>query len=52
MTHHMPPMTVHAADMGALALMLTSWAGALPAIAAGIAAIWYLVQLYDRFFGR
>lgn len=52
MTHHLPPSTVYSADIGSLALILGTYAGALPALAAALAALWYLVQLYDRFFGH
>lgn len=47
MTHH--PPTVYAADMGALTLMLVSWWGLLPSIAAALAVVWYAIQIYDRF---
>lgn len=50
MTHH--PTTIYTADIGALTFVLTSSLGYLPAAAAGLAALWYLVQIYDRFFGR
>lgn len=39
-------------DVGALALMLGSFAGYLPPIAAALGIIWYCVLLYDRFFGK
>lgn len=38
-----------AMDIGALTLMLGSFAGYLPPIAAALGIIWYCVLLYDRF---
>ena len=49
MSHpHLPPPVVHAADMGAIFAIIGAWSGALPAIAALLAVIWYLIQIYDR----
>lgn len=31
---------------------LGAWATVLPNVAAGLAAVWTLVLLYDRFFGK
>ena len=51
MTH--PNTTHHAAfDIGAIALTLGSFTGALPYIAAALAVIWYCVLLYDRFINK
>ena len=48
-----PSTTHHAAfDIGAIALTLGSFTGALPYIAAGLAVIWYCVLLYDRFLNH
>ena len=52
MTSHLPPSTIYTADMGALTLLISSWAGWLPAIAAGLAAVWYAIQIWDRFFNK
>ena len=38
--------------MGSIILILGSYAGVLPFIAAALAAIWYLIQIYDRFRPR
>lgn len=35
-------------DLGALALIAGSFAGLLPALASGIAALWYALLIYDR----
>ena len=50
MNHH--PPGVYVADMGAIAAIIGSYSGHLPAIAALLAVIWYMIQIYDRLFGK
>jgi len=48
-----PHDTTHAAmDLGTIIVILGSFVGYLPPIAAGLAAMWYCVLLYDRFFNK
>lgn len=43
----------HAAfDLGALTLILGNFVGLLGPIAAGLAALWYCILIYDRLFGK
>lgn len=39
-------------DIGAIILIVGSFVGYLPYIAAGLAGVWYCVLLYDRFFNK
>ncbi len=52
MTHHLPPTTIYAADMGALTLLLSSWMGYLPIVSAVLAGLWYAIMIYDRLLGK
>ncbi len=45
MLHHSPPVLV--IDVAALMAILGSFAGALPAIAAGFAALYYIFAVFD-----
>jgi hypothetical protein len=45
--HH---LQIAAIDIGTVALIIGSFAGYLPPLAAGLAALWYCVLIYDRFF--
>ena len=48
-----PHDTTHTAmDLGTIVVILGSFVGYLPPIAAGLAAMWYCVLLYDRFFNK
>lgn len=49
MSHQQSPEHV-AFDVGTIILIMGSFIGYLPPIAAGLAGIWYCVLLYDRFF--
>lgn len=44
---HKLPHVIYAADLGALAMLLGSFAGVLPAIAGFLAAIWYAIQIWE-----
>lgn len=48
-----PSASHHAAmDIGTIVLIIGSFAGLLPPVAAALAALWYCVLLYDRFFNN
>lgn len=46
MIHHSPPVLV--IDAAALVTIFGSLAGQLPNIAAGLAALWYLIAITDH----
>lgn len=46
-----PPVR-HAADVLAAGTIVTALVGVLPAIAAGLGAIWYILQMYAWFEQR
>ena len=45
--HYNPPGIIYIADMTALVTLIGSFAGELPTIAAGLAALWYLIAIVD-----
>lgn len=49
MTHH---PTFHVADLGALAIIMTSFSGYLPAAASLLAIVWYCILIYDRLVNK
>ena len=52
MTHHMSHQIIYTADFSALFLIFGSVFGFLPAVAAGLAAVWYGILIFDRFFTK
>ena len=49
MNHH--PLMI-AGDVFSLAAIAASWAGYLPDIAAAIAAVWYIIHIWEWWHGR
>jgi len=50
MTNDSP--THHTLDIGALILIIGSFAGYMPVLASGLAIIWYCILIFDRLFKK
>lgn len=44
---HLDPPIRHAADVVAAGTIVTAFVGMLPAVAAGLGVIWYILQIYS-----
>jgi hypothetical protein len=47
--HHIIPTHHAAIDIGSIALIILSALGYLPTVAAGLACLWYVILIVDRF---